>query len=95
MKNGEQKIGCENKGSNTNTKATIVSTFDHNCKREVNLAWTPPVKCTTEQIKNGETLNCRSKDDVYFFTFTVGSTKLDKFWVGQNTFGFYVNHFYD
>lgn len=97
--NGERMVGCDNSPSNNNTEATIVSSsavaFNHNCPREVDLAWNPPQKCTPDQIISGDTLKCRVKDDLYFFTFTMGNTKNDKFWVGQNSFGFYVDNDYE
>lgn len=97
--NGERKVGCDNDPSNNNTEATIVSAssiaLNSKCQREVDLAWNPPQKCTKDQITSGDTMKCRSKDDLYFFTFTLGNTANHKFWAGQNSFGFYVDHAYD
>lgn len=97
--NGERKVGCDTSNNNTNTEATITSSsalaLNNKCQREVDLAWTPPPKCTNDQITSGDTSMCRSKDDLYFFTFTMGNTASDKFWVGQNSFGFYVDHDYE
>merc|ERR1711981_1240692 len=98
LKNGEKKVGCDTSPSDKNTEATITSpgTLANNkCHREVNLVWNPPQKCTNDQITSGETSKCRVKEDIYFFTFTMGNTRKDKFWVGQNSFGFYVDHEYE
>ena len=40
-------------------------------------------------------MKCRTKDDIFFFTFTMGDTSSKQFWVGQNSFGFYLDHEYD
>jgi len=96
MHDGMRKVGCEKEVDNNNAKATIVShrLFDYE-RYGVELAWNPPQKCTDEQIESGETMKCRTKDSIYFFTYTMGDTATGKFWIGQNSFGFYVDHEYD
>ena len=96
MQDGKRKVGCDTDPSNI-SKATIVSSNSMHTmyKREVELAWTPPPKCRNDQIERGDTMKCRVENDLYFFTFTMGSTRDEKFWIGQNSFGFYVDHNYD
>jgi len=96
MHDGMRKVGCDKEVDNNNVKATIVShrLFDYE-RYGVELAWNPPQKCTDEQIESGETMKCRTKDSIYFFTYTMGDTATGKFWIGQNSFGFYVDHEYD
>jgi len=96
MHDGTQKVGCDNDVDNNNQKATIVShsKFDEE-RNGVELRWNPPQICTENQIKEGDTMKCRTKDDIFFFTFTMGDTGSKLFWVGQNSFGFYLDHEYD
>jgi len=96
MHDGVRKVGCDKEVDNNNVKATIVShrLFDYE-RYGVELAWNPPQRCTDEQIESGETMKCRTKDSIYFFTYTMGDTATGKFWIGQNSFGFYVDHEYD
>jgi len=96
MHDGMRKVGCDKEVDNNNVKATIVShrLFDYE-RYGVELAWNPPQRCTDEQIESGETMKCRTKDSIYFFTYTMGDTATGKFWIGQNSFGFYVDHEYD
>ena len=96
MHDGMRKVGCDKDVDNNNVKATIVShrLFDYE-RYGVELAWNPPQRCTDEQIESGETMKCRTKDSIYFFTYTMGDTATGKFWIGQNSFGFYVDHEYD
>ena len=96
MHDGTQKVGCDKSLSNNNQKATIVSHGKFDKERNgVELAWNPPQKCTEEQIKEEDTMKCRAKNDLFFFTFTMGDTKSKLFWVGQNSFGFYLDHEFD
>jgi len=96
MHDGMRKVGCDKEVDNNNIKATIVShrLFDYE-RYGVELAWNPPQRCTDEEIESGETMKCRTKDSIYFFTYTMGDTATGKFWIGQNSFGFYVDHEYD
>jgi len=96
MHDGMRKVGCDKEVDNNNVKATIVShrLFDYE-RYGVELAWNPPQRCTDEEIESGETMKCRTKDSIYFFTYTMGDTATGKFWIGQNSFGFYVDHEYD
>ena len=55
----------------------------------VELAWNPPQRCGVQQTKE---VKCRMKNDIFFFTFTMGNTKSKRFWVGQNSFGFYIDY---
>ena len=93
MQDGKRKVGCAEDPSNI-SKATIASpNFRLNiCKTEVDLAWTPPPRCKGDQVRRGDTMKCRVEDDLYFFTYTMGSTRSGKFWVGQNSFGFSVDY---
>jgi len=98
MAGGEQKVGCKdpNYEANASEAATIVSHSKFDDERiGVELAWNPPPRCTEEQIGSGETMKCRTKDDIFFFTFTMGNTRTEKFYIGQNSFGFYVDDEYD
>jgi len=84
-------VGCDEKTLfGKNTVATIVSA-DEKCDKDIELAWTPPPLCTQAQIKSKATLLCRQKEDLYFFTFTVGNSQTRNYYVGQNSFGFFVN----
>jgi len=95
MHNGEQKAGCDKDEANNNEKATIVSHANFNEERSgVELAWNPPRKCTEDQLANGETMKCRKKEDLFFFTYTIGNTDTGSFWIGQNSFAFYVDNEY-
>jgi len=96
MHDGMRKVGCDKEVDNNNIKATIVShrLFDYE-RYGVELAWNPPQRCTDEEVESGETMKCRTKDSIYFFTYTMGDTATGKFWIGQNSFGFYVDHEYD
>lgn len=85
-----KKVGCDKRLFYKNTDATIVSA-DSTCKKEVDLEWIPPPKCTEDEKNIGNTLLCRLPKDLYFFTFTMGKSSEDQFWVGQTSFGFYVN----
>ena len=87
----KNKVGCDKRLFGKNTEATVVSSTN-NCQRELYLSWTPPPQCTQDQINTGATLLCRRQEDLYFFTFTVGNSQKDRFYIGQNSFGFYVNH---
>ena len=77
-------------------EATVVSPGGMICKNGVILSWIPPPKCTEDQIANEATHLCRTNEDIYFFLFTVGNTQgQNKFYIGQNTFGFYVSEIVD
>ena len=98
MDDGERKVGCSdpNYEANTSEEATIVSHHKFDDERiGVELEWNPPPRCTEEQIENKDTMKCRTKDDIFFFTFTMGNTQTKKFYIGQNSFGFYVDDEYD
>lgn len=96
MHDGQQKVGCDKDMYNNNEKATIVSHSKFNEERDgLELEWNPPQRCTEEQLQSGDTMKCRTKDDIFFFTFTMGNTKSQLFWVGQNSFGFYLDHEFD
>lgn len=90
--NGDRNnVGCDTRLFGKNTEATIVSPTSI-CQREIGLSWTPPPKCTQDQIRNGATHLCRQEEDVYFFTFTTGNSQKSRYYIGQNTFGFHVTH---
>jgi len=98
MHNGERKVGCDdpNYEENISERATIVSHTSFDPERiGIELAWNPPPRCTEEQIESGQTMKCRKKEDIFFFTFTMGNTRTTKFYIGQNSFGFYVDDEYD
>ena len=98
MHDGERKVGCDdpNYKENSSEEATIVSHTNFDPERiGIELAWNPPPRCTKEQIESGQTMKCRKKEDIFFFTFTMGNTRTTKFYIGQNSFGFYVDDEYD
>jgi len=98
MADGERKVGCNdpNYADNASEETTIVSHTKFDPERiGVELAWNPPPRCTEGQIESNDTMKCRKKDDIFFFTYTMGNTKLAKFYIGQNSFGFYVDDEYD
>lgn len=89
------KAGCDKDEANHNEKATIVSHSNFNTERDgIELAWNPPRKCTEYQIANNETMKCRTKEDLFFFTYTTGNKDTGSFWIGQNSFAFYVDFEY-
>jgi len=100
----KNKVGCDQSLFTRKTEATV-SSPSKECKRSVILSWYPPPRCTPEQIKSGmaNSATCRLDEDIFFFLFTAGHTgntrstppcidKKCKFFVGQNTFGFYISN---
>ena len=88
-----RKVGCDKSLSNNNQEATIVSHHTFDLERNgLELAWNPPQRCGEQQTKEGDTVKCRMKNDIFFFTFTMGNTKSKRFWVGQSSFGFYIDY---
>ena len=95
-KKSRNKVGCDKRLFGGKVEATVVSPGGMICKNGVILSWIPPPKCTEDQIANGATHLCRTNEDIYFFLFTVGNTQgQNKFYIGQNTFGFYVSEMVD
>ena len=99
----KNKIGCDKSIFTRKTEATVSSPTKE-CKRSVILSWNPPPKCTDDQIRNGamNSALCRLNEDIFFLLFTVGNTQNTrsvppcsdlkcKFFIGQNTFGFYIS----
>merc|ERR1712179_706142 len=72
--------GCDKDEANKNEKATIVSHSNFNTERDgIELAWNPPRRCTKGQIENKETMKCRTKEDLFFFTYTMGNKDTGSF----------------
>jgi len=88
-------VGCDKRLFGGKKEATVVSPTNK-CQNSVILSWTPPPKCTQDQLNSGASHLCRRNEDIYFFLFTIGNTKGgNKFYIGQNTFGFYVSELVD
>lgn len=91
----KNKVGCDKRLFGGKKEATVVSPTNK-CQNSVILSWIPPPRCTQDQLNSGVTHLCRRDDDIYFFLFTMGNTQAEnKFYIGQNTFGFYVSELVD